>query len=128
MTRQDPPTHSSPQSTSTDLWAPFRALTSARIGLARSGASLATGPLLDFRLAHARARDAVRARLDEPRLADELAALGRPVLTVDSEVHDQPHYLMRPDLGRRLAPEAQVALMAQAGDHEIGRASCRERV
>ena len=31
---------------SSDLWAPFRALTSARIGLARSGASLATGPLL----------------------------------------------------------------------------------
>src|SRR5258706_10816524 len=119
MTRQDPPTHSSPQSTSPDLWAPFRALTSARIGLARSGASLATEPLLDFRLAHARARDAVRARLDEPRLADELAALGRPVLTVDSEVRDQPHYLMRPDLGRRLAPEAQAALVAQAGDHDL---------
>ena len=119
MTRQDPPTHSSPQSTSIDLWAPFRALTSARIGLARSGASLATGPLLDFRLAHARARDAVHAGLDEPRLADELAALGRPVLTVDSEVRDQPHYLMRPDLGRRLAPEAQAALMAQAGDHDL---------
>src|SRR3977135_2156341 len=115
MTRQDPPTHSSPQSTNADLWAPFRALTSARIGLARSGASLATGPLLDFRLAHARARDAVHAALDEVRLAEELAALGLPVLTVGSEVRDQPQYLMRPDLGRRLATEAQAALASQAG-------------
>src|SRR4030088_3280997 len=121
MTRQDPPTHPPPRSTSAspDLWAPFRALTSARIGLARSGASLATGPLLDFRLAHARARDAVHAALDEVRLAEELAALGLPVLTVASEVRDQSHYLMRPDLGRRLAPEAQAALSSHADDHDL---------
>src|ERR1700704_3343577 len=117
MTRQNPPTRPPLQSTSAspDLWAPFRALTSARIGLARSGASLATGPLLDFRLAHARARDAVHAGLDEARLAEELAALGLPVLTVGSEVRDQPQYLMRPDLGRRLAVEAQAGLAGPAG-------------
>src|SRR5438445_101030 len=121
MTRQDPPTHPSSPSTSAspDLWAPLRALTPARIGLARSGASLATGPLLDFRLAHARARDAVHAGLDEARLADALAALGLPVLAVASEARDQPHYLMRPDLGRRLAAEAQAALAPQAGDHDV---------
>jgi ethanolamine ammonia-lyase small subunit len=121
MTRQDLPTHPVSQSTSTspDLWAPFRALTSARIGLARSGASLATGPLLDLRLAHARARDAVHAGLDEARLAGELAALGLPVLTVGSEVRDQSHYLMRPDLGRRLAVDAPAALAPHAGDHDL---------
>src|SRR5262249_8965346 len=37
------------------LWDGLRRLTAARIGLARTGASLATGPLLDFRLAHSRA-------------------------------------------------------------------------
>src|SRR5436305_2491468 len=100
-----------------DIWSPLRALTAARIGLKRSGASLATGPLLDFRLAHARARDAVHAGLDEPRLAEELAALGLPVLTVGSQVRDQPQYLMRPDLGRRLADDARAALAPQAGDH-----------
>jgi ethanolamine ammonia-lyase small subunit len=121
MTRQNSPANPPPQSPSTnaDLWAPFRALTPARIGLGRSGASLTTGPLLDFRLAHARARDAVHAALDEAQLAGELAALGLPVLTVGSEVRDQPQYLMRPDLGRRLADDAPAALAPHAGDHDL---------
>lgn len=106
--------------TSDDPWAALRRLTAARIGLARSGASLATGPLLELRLAHARARDAVHAPLDEERLRAELAALGLPVLTVASAVTDRPQYLMRPDLGRQLAPDAKATLTAHSGDgHDI---------
>src|SRR5215471_18662772 len=93
------------------LWAELRRLTSARIGLRRTGASLATGALLDFQLAHARARDAVREPLDEARLASELANLGGSVLTVTSAVgNDRQRYLMRPDLGRRLTADAEAIL------------------
>jgi ethanolamine ammonia-lyase small subunit len=59
----------------------------------RSGASLATGPLLEFRLAHARARDAVHAPFDAPGLCAELAPLGLPVLAVASAAQDRQEYL-----------------------------------
>ncbi len=96
-----------------EAWAGLRGLTAARIGLQRSGASLATGPLLELRLAHARARDAVHAPLDEARLRADLA-FGLPVITVASAVRDRPQYLMRPDLGRQLAADAEAVLAEYA--------------
>lgn len=74
-------------------WAELRRFTAARIALPRSGASLATGPLLEFRLAHARARDAVHAPFDAPGLCAELAPLGLPVLAVASAAQDRQEYL-----------------------------------
>ena len=91
-----------------DVWASWRRLTAARIGLQRSGASLATGPLLTFQLAHARARDAVHESLDAPRLAGDLGGLGLSVLTLASAAQDRQQYLMRPDLGRRLAEKTTL--------------------
>jgi ethanolamine ammonia-lyase small subunit len=108
---QKPPPETSPVDASlVDPWSALRQLTAARIGLARSGASLATQPVLDLRLAHARARDAVHEPLDEARLLADLATLGLPVLAVSSAVQDRQHYLMRPDLGRLLAPDANAVL------------------
>jgi len=101
-----------------DLWPKLRRLTAARIGLARSGASLATAPLLELRLAHARARDAVHAPLDAARLVRELENLGAPALSVASAATDRPHYLMRPDLGRRLAADAASVLTPHAGNYD----------
>jgi ethanolamine ammonia-lyase small subunit len=102
-----------------DPWTELRRLTAARIGLKRSGASLATGPLLDFQLAHARARDAVHAPFDDARLIADIAELGGPVLAVASAAEDRQRYLMRPDLGRRLAPGAEATLVPQAGAYDV---------
>ena len=102
-----------------EFWTDLRRLTAARIGLTRSGASLATAPLLDFKLAHARARDAVLEPLDEPRLAADLAGLGAPVLLVASAAPDRQTFLLRPDLGRRLASDAEAALAAHRGNYDV---------
>jgi ethanolamine ammonia-lyase small subunit len=115
MTREQRPTSTTRQPTPDEPWAELRRFTAARIALPRSGASLATAPLLEFRLAHARARDAVHSALDESRLSAELATLGLPVLAVTSAAQDRMQYLMRPDLGRRLADDATTLLASHAG-------------
>lgn len=94
------------------FWEQLRHLTPARIGLATAGASLATTPLLDFRLAHAKARDAVAARLDMTALREALTPLGLPIIEAASAVSDHREYLLRPDLGRRLATADALARAA----------------
>ncbi len=102
-----------------EIWTGLRRLTAARIGLARSGASLATRDMLDFQLAHARARDAVHAPLDEAKLVADLALLGVPTVAVASAAGDRQTYLMRPDLGRRLAPSAGAVLAPHRGNYDV---------
>ena len=80
----------------------LRSFTPARVALGRSGASLPTKPLLDFTLAHARARDAVHAAFDAPGLITGLKALGLGAIEVRSRATDRTCYLRRPDLGRQL--------------------------
>jgi ethanolamine ammonia-lyase small subunit len=102
-----------------EIWTGLRRLTAARIGLSRSGAALATRDMLDFQLAHARARDAVHTPLDAAKLAADLSALGLPVISIASAAGDRQTYLMRPDLGRSLAAGADAELAAQRGDHDV---------
>lgn len=92
----------------------LRSLTPARVALGRSGASLPTKPLLDFTLAHARARDAVHAPFDAPRLAAGVRALGLGATEVSSRAADRSDYLRRPDLGRQLDAVSAAALADDA--------------
>jgi ethanolamine ammonia-lyase small subunit len=103
---------------SEQLWSAMRRLTAARIGLRRAGASLATAPLLDFKLAHAQARDAVYETLDCARLADALVGLG-DVIIISSAADDRRTYLMRPDLGRRLDADAADTLADYRGAFDV---------
>jgi ethanolamine ammonia-lyase small subunit len=102
-----------------DLWSDLRRLTAARIGLTRTGAALATHEMLDFQLAHARARDAVQAPLDDAKLTADLSRLGVPVISITSAAPDRQTYLMRPDLGRRLDGAADAALTPHHGDYDV---------
>jgi ethanolamine ammonia-lyase small subunit len=97
-----------------DPWHGLRALTPARIGLPRAGAALATRPLLELRLAHARARDAVAAPLDAPALLAALSAPDQPALLLHSRAPDHAAYLRRPDLGRDLDDDAPATLSPHA--------------
>ncbi|SKA17066.1 Ethanolamine ammonia-lyase light chain [Enhydrobacter aerosaccus] len=102
-----------------EIWDRARRFTPARISLTRSGASLATAPLLEFRLAHAIARDAVHAALEVADLRRALEGLGLPILTVPSAAQSRRDYLLRPDLGRRLSSEGADALAPHAGSYDL---------
>lgn len=91
-------------------WSRLRACTAARIALGRAGASLPTAAHLAFQQAHAEARDAVHAPLDEDALLAGLRNLGEAPLQVQSRATDRAAYLQRPDLGRRLAEPSAAAL------------------
>lgn len=84
------------------LWRDLRRFTPARVGLGRAGNGLPTDAHLAFQAAHAAARDAVHAELDVPALLAELPA---PASVVRSACPDRRTYLLRPDLGRRLAAD-----------------------
>jgi ethanolamine ammonia-lyase small subunit len=100
--------------------AKLRALTPARVGLSRTGISLETRDVLDFQLAHARARDAVHARLDVAGLAAAIeTATNSVVLKLHSAAANRAEYLQRPDLGRRLNEDSRKLLSAQSLDAEL---------
>jgi ethanolamine ammonia-lyase small subunit len=86
-----------------DPWAPLRAATRARIGLGRTGNTLRINEILQFQLAHARARDAVHTSLDTGALTQ---AFPSAIITT-SQAPDRTTYLRRPDLGRKLDPATQ---------------------
>lgn len=96
-----------------DRWTQLRELTAARIALGRAGHSLPTAELLDFQLAHARARDAVHHPLD-------LACFrSLNALELKSAAADRSTYLRRPDLGRKLAPGSTEKLARREWDAVI---------
>ena len=85
------------------LWRDLRRVTPARLALGRAGNGLPTQAHLAFQAAHAAARDAVHAELDTEALAADLAATNLSSFLVQSACPDRRTYLLRPDLGRRLA-------------------------
>jgi ethanolamine ammonia-lyase small subunit len=120
-----------------DPWGFLRSLTHARIALGRAGHSIPTRELLDFRLAHSRARDSVWREVDFGKVRGELEILIRDgqvaaegitgisterltkILTeilaeipgVTSRCAGKQEFLLNPDRGRLLSPESETALV-----------------
>lgn len=87
---------------SKDPWSSLRSLTSARIALGRSGSSVPLNESLNFKLAHANARDAVYSILSIDDLTAGLSSFNIPIHKLHSRAFYRQEYLQRPDLGRRL--------------------------
>ncbi len=108
---------------SNDALRSLRNYTSARVALGRSGSSIVTADILDFQLAHAQARDAVKAEFDVEHFAQRirrevstLEEFGIPVLTLNSAAPDRETYVRRPDFGRVLTEESAAFLEPSSCD------------
>jgi ethanolamine ammonia-lyase small subunit len=94
----------------------LRDFTPARVDLGRAGSSIPTRELLEFQLAHAKARDAVHLPLAVNSLVLELKNI--PSITLTSAARDRDEYLKRPDLGRRLSKDSRERLATSRADYD----------
>ena len=97
-----------------DAWSALRRFTSARIALGRAGGSWRTPTLLDFRMAHAQARDAVSFPFDADALERRLRESGCETARLSTAVGARDVFLKRPDLGRKLSATSRQLLTENA--------------
>lgn len=107
-----------PVNTNADAWAALKAFTPARIALGRTGTALPLKEVLDFRMAHAHARDAVYSLLDIDSLVAQMRSLELSVNLLHSEAANRQVYLQRPDKGRKLDKASIESLTALGGMNE----------
>lgn len=101
-----------------DSWTFLKQFTHARIALGRAGHSLPTPEVLDFRMAHSRARDSVWKDVDFSLLRTELLALSTQTIEVQSRCGSKQEFLLNPDLGRDLELQSKSRLLA-AGQTDV---------
>lgn len=94
----------------TNPWEKLKAFTDARIALGRTGGSLKTHELLQFRKDHSLAKDAVWTELDIPSLEKELGELNLKTIELKSQAENRESYIKRPDLGRKLDEDSKKAI------------------
>lgn len=75
-----------------------------RLGIGKAGARYKTDPMLQFRAAHSAAQDAVFNDVDESMVE------GLGLFIVKTQCENKDIYLTRPDLGRKLSPDAVATI------------------
>ncbi|NCD69541.1 ethanolamine ammonia-lyase subunit EutC [Mucilaginibacter agri] len=102
-----------------DPWDSLKEFTAARIAMGRVGSSIPLAQCLEFKLAHAHARDAVYSTLNSEAIIYYLDHLDIPIIKLHSQAQNRQQYLQRPDLGR-LPDELSVrTLQENAGAYDI---------
>jgi len=97
----------------------LKEFTAARIAIGRAGTSIPVKESLQFKLAHAHARDAVYSVLAVDRLITGLKIFNLPVLHLHSQAIDRHKYLKRPDLGRQLEQASEEQLKTHNSKHDV---------
>ena len=86
-------------------YAELKANAPCRLGIGKAGARYKTDPMLQFRAAHSAAQDAVFNDVDHDFVEKQMG-----LFIVQTQCGNKDVYLTRPDLGRKLSPEAVATL------------------
>ena len=86
-------------------YAELKANAPCRLGIGKAGARYKTDPMLQFRAAHSAAQDAVFNDVDHDFVEKQMG-----LFIVQTQCENKDVYLPRPDLGRKLSPEAVATL------------------
>jgi ethanolamine ammonia-lyase small subunit len=97
-----------------DQWTALSRFTSARIALGRAGGSWRTKTMLDFKLAHAQARDAVGKLFNADAVEADLRRAGFETVRLTTRAENHPAFLKHPDLGRTLSESSKQLLIQNA--------------
>lgn len=90
-----------------DPWSKMKQFTNARISLGNVGSGMPLNEVLAFKLAHAKAKDAIFTALDIDLFRQKSKDLGLDLVEFKSQIVDRAQYLKRPDLGKKIAKEVR---------------------
>lgn len=85
-----------------DNWQQLKEFTNARIALGRAGNALPTHEVLELRMAHALAKDAISTEIDFLNINENAKKIGITTIFVQSQISNPSEYLRNPNKGRLL--------------------------
>ena len=97
----------------------LKQFTNARVALRTSGVSLCTEELLAFKLAHARAVDAVWTDWNRLQISEELSLYGIKSILIESEASNRMNYVQNPQSGCHLNEQSQVIIQSLKNENAI---------
>jgi ethanolamine ammonia-lyase small subunit len=97
----------------------LKQFTNARVALRTSGVSLCTEEMLAFKLAHARAVDAVWTDWNSTTISNELKSLGIESLLIESEAGSRLHYVQNPQSGCNVNVKSQEIIQSLKNENAI---------
>ncbi|GLU43503.1 ethanolamine ammonia-lyase subunit EutC [Allomuricauda sp. NBRC 101325] len=102
-----------------DPWEDLKTFTNARIALGSTGNAIPLDEVLQFRFAHAKAKDAIESELNIDSIKEEIESWGFSVWEVKSQVSHRDEYLQRPDLGRKLDEISEKELQESPQEFDL---------
>jgi len=97
----------------------LKQFTNARVALRTSGVSLCTEELLAFKLAHARAVDAVWTNWNRLQISEELSLCGIKSILIESEANNRMSYVQNPQSGCHLNEQSKVIIQSLKNENAI---------